>query len=72
MVQFRKYKKSGPFRFTLSQKGLSTSVGGGRFRLSLGADGRARRTVRVPGAGLYDTKTIGGGNRRRSRGDRGK
>jgi hypothetical protein len=69
VVQFRKSKKSGPFRSTLSQKGLSTSVGGGPFRLSLGADGRARRTIRVPGAGLYDTKTIGGG-RRRSGGNR--
>lgn len=70
MVQFRKSKKSGPFRFTLSQRGIGTSVGGGPFRLSLGADGRARRTVRVPGVGLYDTKTIGGG-RRRGRGARG-
>ncbi|WP_064931085.1 DUF4236 domain-containing protein [Mycolicibacterium peregrinum] len=70
MVQFRKSKKSGPFRFTLSQRGLSSSVGGGPFRLSLGADGRARRTVRVPGVGLYDTKTIGGGRGRRSRGTR--
>ncbi|MDX1881844.1 DUF4236 domain-containing protein [Mycolicibacterium sp. 120270] len=65
MVQFRKSKKSGPFRFTLSQRGIGTSVGGGPFRLSLGADGRARRTVRVPGVGLYDTKTIGGGRGRR-------
>lgn len=53
MVQFRKSKRSGPFHFTLSQRGLSSSVGGGPFRLSLGADGRARRTVRVLGVGCW-------------------
>lgn len=31
------------------------------LRLSFGADGKVRRTVRAPGLGLYDTKTLGGG-----------
>jgi Protein of unknown function (DUF4236) len=59
MVQYRKRKKVGPFRFTVSQRGTSTSVGAGPLRFSLGADGKVRRTVRVPGAGIYDTKVIG-------------
>jgi hypothetical protein len=59
MVTFRKSKKVGPFRFTLSNRGVSTSVGGGPLRISRAADGKLRRTVRVPGLGLYDTKVIG-------------
>jgi hypothetical protein len=58
-VQFRKSKKVGPFRFTLSNRGLSTSAGAGPLRFSRGADGKVRRTIRVPGVGLYDTKVIG-------------
>jgi Protein of unknown function (DUF4236) len=60
MVQYRKSKKVGPFRITVSQQGISTSVGYGPLRVSHGADGKVRRTVRAPGTGLYDTKVIGG------------
>jgi len=60
MVQFRKSKKVGPFRFTLTQRGLSTSAGVGPLRVSRGADSKVRRTVRMPGLGLYDTKVVGG------------
>jgi hypothetical protein len=60
MVQYRKSKKVGPFRLTVSQRGISTSVGAGPLRVSRGADGRVRRTVRVPGTGIYDTKVVGG------------
>lgn len=60
MVGFRKSKKVGPFRFTLSKRGISTSAGAGPLRISRGADGKYRRTVRVPGTGLYDTKVVGG------------
>jgi hypothetical protein len=59
MVTFRKSKSVGPFRFTLSNRGLSTSVGGGPIRISRSADGKLRRTIRVPGLGLSDTKAIG-------------
>lgn len=59
MVQFRKSKNVGPFRFTMTNRGLSTSVGAGPLRISKGADGKVRRTVRVPGVGLYDTKVVG-------------
>ena len=66
MVQFRKSKKVGPFRFTLTNRGVSSSVGAGPFRLSKGADGKLRRTIRVPGAGLYNTKVIGQPPQRRA------
>jgi len=59
MVQYRKSKKIGPFRFTLSQRGISASVGKGPLRISRGADDKYRRTLRAPGIGLYDTKVIG-------------
>ena len=59
MVQYRKSKKVGPFRLTVSQRGISTSVGAGPLRVSRGADGRVRRTIRVPGTGIYDTKVVG-------------
>jgi len=34
------------------------------FRIGLGADAKLRRTVRIPGTGTYDTKTVGGRGRR--------
>jgi len=61
MVQFRKSKKFGPLRLGISKRGLSSSVGGGPIRMSVGADGKFRRTLSAPGVGLYDTKVIGGG-----------
>jgi uncharacterized protein DUF4236 len=67
MVQFRRSKKAGPFRFTVSQRGLSSSIGGGLFRVGLGADRKIRRTIRIPGTGIYDTKVISGTRRRRRR-----
>jgi len=39
MVRYRRSKKIGPFRITLTQRGVSTSVGAGPFRISKGADG---------------------------------
>lgn len=59
MVTFRKSKKIGPFRFTLSPRGVSTSVGTRSARVSLGPDGKIRRTVSLPGTGIYDTKVVG-------------
>jgi hypothetical protein len=63
MVQFRRSKKFGPLRLSLSNRGLSGSVGGGPLRVGRGTDRRLRRTVRVPGTGIYDVKTIGDGQR---------
>jgi hypothetical protein len=42
----------------VTARGLSTSVGAGPLRLSRGADGKVRRTIRVPGTGIYDTNVI--------------
>ena len=61
MVTFRKSKKVGPFRVTLSPRGLSTSAGVPGLRVSTNSRGEVRRTVSVPGTGIYDTKKIGGG-----------
>jgi hypothetical protein len=58
-IQFRRRKSFGPLRISISQRGLSTSVGAGPFRLLYGADGKVRRTIRAPGLGIWDTKVIG-------------
>lgn len=60
MVQFRRSKKIGPFRLTVSKSGLGTSAGAGPLRISRGADGKIRRTIRLPGTGISDTKVMGG------------
>ncbi|GLP83646.1 hypothetical protein TUM20984_50660 [Mycobacterium antarcticum] len=54
-------------RFTLSKRGIGTSVGGGPFRIGVGATGQVRRTVRIPGTDVYNTKVVGR-SRRRARG----
>ncbi|MHC6215196.1 DUF4236 domain-containing protein [Rhodococcus ruber] len=59
MVQFRRSKKVGPFRLTVSKRGVGVSAGAGPVRISRSATGRVSRTYRVPGTGIYDTKTIG-------------
>lgn len=59
MVGFRKSKKFGPVRITASKSGLSTSVGVKGLRVSANSKGQVRRTVSVPGTGIYDTKRIG-------------
>ena len=64
MVQFRKSKKVGPFRFTLTPRDVSTSAGVGPIRVSRGADGKVRRTISAPGTGIYDTKVVGGKKRK--------
>lgn len=59
MAQFRRSKSFGPVRLTFSNRGLSTSIGAGPLRVSRGVDGTWRRTVRVPGTGISDTKKVG-------------
>lgn len=66
MVQFRRSKKVGPFRLTVSKRGMGVSAGAGPVRISRSATGRVSRTYRVPGTGIYDTKTIGKGRNRSS------
>ena len=57
--QYRKSKKVGPFRFTASKRGISSSVGFGGYRVTRRADGSHQRTVRIPGTGIYNTTRIG-------------
>lgn len=49
---FRKSAKFGPFRLTLSKRGVGTSVGGSFWRMSSSPSGRVTRTLRVPGTGI--------------------
>ncbi|MCW2598877.1 MAG: hypothetical protein JWM02_706 [Frankiales bacterium] len=56
--------KFGPLRVTASKSGLSVSGGVPGARVSVNSKGEGRRTVGLPGSGLYDTKKIGGGARR--------
>lgn len=60
-TQFRKSFGKGPFRVTASKSGLSYSAGVKGARISKGADGKVRRTVGIPGTGIYNTKIVGGG-----------
>ena len=53
--RFRKSFKAGPFRVTASKSGLGTSFGVKGFRTGIGADGRRRTTVTVPGGFSYQT-----------------
>lgn len=62
-MQFRKTKTFGPLRFTLTQRGISVSAGVGPVRFSRAADGTLRRTLRLPGMGIWDTKVVRRQNR---------
>jgi hypothetical protein len=44
---YRKSKKLGPFRFTLTHKGVSGSVGAGPVRASRSTSGRRSKSVRL-------------------------
>lgn len=57
--QYRKSKKVGPFRFTASKRGMSSSFGFGPYRVTRRADGGYQRTVRIPGTGIYKTTRTG-------------
>jgi hypothetical protein len=57
--QYRKSKRVGPFRFTASKRGISSSVGFRGYRVTRRADGSYQRTVRIPGTGMYNTSRIG-------------
>jgi hypothetical protein len=46
-LTFRRSKSIGPFRFTLSKRGLGASVGAGPFRVGRGASGRRTTSVRL-------------------------
>jgi hypothetical protein len=53
----RKSFKSGPFRFTLSRRGVSESVGGKWWRVQSGGSG-SRYAFRIPGTGISVRRRI--------------
>lgn len=60
-LRFRKSIKIAPgVKMNISKKGVGYSAGTKGARMSVGADGKIRRTVGIPGTGIYDTETIGG------------
>lgn len=57
---FRKSRSLGKlFRVNLSKSGIGVSAGVPGFRVSLSPKGKVKRTVSIPGTGLYQTRTIG-------------
>lgn len=55
-LRYRKSKKLGPFRFTLSKSGLGASVGVKGLRVTKMANGRVRTTASIPGTGVSYVK----------------
>jgi hypothetical protein len=55
---YRKSKKVGPFRFTLTHRGASGSAGVGPFRAGRSTSGRRTKSVRF-GKGLFWRKSRG-------------
>ena len=47
-------------RLNVTKRGLGMSVGVPGLRVGLGADGKVRRTLSIPGTGLRETEVIGG------------
>lgn len=58
-LRFRKQKSIGGLRLTASKNGIGVSAGVKGARVSLGSDGKIRRTVGIPGSGISDTEVIG-------------
>ena len=57
--RFRKSKKIGPFRITMSKSGISYSAGVKGFRVTKTASGRVRTTASIPGTGISYVKESG-------------
>jgi hypothetical protein len=55
---FRRTKKLGPFRVTLTQRGVSGSAGAGPVRIGRSSAGRRTRSVRI-GKGLFWRRSRG-------------
>lgn len=53
---FRKSKKLGPFRVTLTHRGVSGSAGAGPVRIGRSSSGRRTKSVRI-GRGLFWRET---------------
>lgn len=61
MVTFRKSKTIAGIRWTITPRGVSGSAGPKGARVSANSRGEVRRTLSIPGSGIYDTKRIDGG-----------
>jgi hypothetical protein len=54
--RFRRSRSLGPFRFTLSKRGIGVSLGVRGAHVGLGADGKSRATFSLPSTGIsYQT-----------------
>lgn len=60
-LRFRRSMSIGKlFKINFSKSGIGFSAGVPGFRVSVGADGKVRRTVGLPGTGISHTEVIGG------------
>jgi len=57
--RFRKIWRSGPFRWTLSKRGVGWSCGVPGFRYGVSPSGQRYISVGIPGTGLYWIKYFG-------------
>jgi len=57
-LRFRRSAKLGPFRITATKRGFSTSFGVRGARVGINSRGQVRRTIGLPGTGIYDTEII--------------
>jgi hypothetical protein len=70
-LRFRRRVKLFPgLTLNVSKRGLGLSAGVRGARVSLGSDGKVRRSVGIPGSGLSDVSVIGDVSGRRARGSR--
>ena len=56
---FRKSKKIGPVKVTVSKKGLGTSIGFLGFRVGVSTESRSYWSFGIPGTGFYYIKYYG-------------
>jgi hypothetical protein len=58
--RFRRSIGIGKFlRVNFSKSGIGFSFGLPGYRISIGSDKKIRRTISIPGSGLYNTEVIG-------------
>ena len=63
--RFRKSKKAGPFRFSLTKKGIGWGIGNKYIGYSHGASGRKSLRASIPGTGISYVTPIGGKKKRK-------
>jgi len=57
--RFRKTISRGPFRYTISKKGIGYSIGFMGFRIGSSPSGQNYFSLGIPGTGLYYIKYFG-------------